>query len=335
MIKRYLVYLIFLFAGLGAINSFASENQDRILEPGAEMFGKPFPEKNKRNKEPTEKVVWEHNLPFYAQNVIDKGFTLPLPYGASLIFFHQNQGMALDSLSVAFSDTAPLKDVDFIDFSGMKVENTSWQGKFDAWILPFLNAFVTIGSVKGTGTVPISIAKSDLYDFFSPGICSGGAPPAFCSGYISAVAPIDYYGYSFGVGLLVATAFNDWFFAAPLSYVVTNVNVSDDNITAVSFIPRFGYNLHTARSGKFGFYIGGNYLDTQVNLTGTYSLPLAGDPNVGQDVDVRYKLSQHPLDKWNALVGINWELSDLWSVVLEAGYSKNRENQTVNFSYRF
>ncbi|MNL28390.1 hypothetical protein D3C87_1500300 [compost metagenome] len=133
----------------------------------------------------------------------------------------------------------------------------------------------------------------------------------------------------------MATAYNDWFFAAPFTYVITNINVSDDDIRATSFIPRVGYNLRTAKSGKFGFYLGANYLDTTVHLTGSYSLPLATDPNVGQDVEVRYDLAQHPLDKWNTLLGINWELNETWSVILEAGFSTNKENQTVNFAYRF
>ena len=340
MIHKNLIYIIILFmcliASRGHAQQETSHEEGRVLEPGKDMFGKPFPEINKEYKEEAEKTVWGHALPFLAQRVIDKGFTLPLPYGASLIFFHQNQGLSIDTLSVAFSDTAPLRDVGFIDFSGTKVDNTSWQGKFDAWILPFLNAFVTIGSVKGTGTVPISIAKSDLYNFFTPGLCpGGGGGPGFCNGYISAVAPIDYDGFSYGVGLLLATAFNDWFVAAPLTYVITNVNVSDDDVRAMSFIPRIGYNLRTPRSGKFGFYIGANYLDTEINLTGTYSLPLATDPNIGQDVNVHYDLSQHPLDKWNTLVGINWELNNTWSIILEAGFAPEKENQTVNFNYRF
>jgi hypothetical protein len=336
-IKKYLVYIFFVFFGLAVPEVQAQANEDgRVLEPGKDISGKPFPELNQESKAEAQKTVWEHDLPFLAQRVIDKGFNLPLPYGASLIFFHQNQGLSLDSLSVAFSDTAPLKEVDFIDFSGMTVDNTSWQAKFDAWILPFLNAFITVGTVKGTGTVPISIANADLYNFFTPGICpGGGGGPGFCDGYITATAPIDYNGFNYGVGLLLATAYNDWFFAAPITYVITNVNVSDDDIRATSFIPRIGYNLRTARSGKFGFYLGANYLDTVISLTGHYSLPLANDPNVGQVVNVRYDLSQHPLDKWNTLVGINWELSNIWSIILEVGFAKNKENQTVNFSYRF
>jgi hypothetical protein len=336
MINKILIYILFVFLCLCAIAAHAETGEEgRVLEPGKDILGKPFPELNKEYKEEAQKKIWDHALPFLAQNVIDKGFTLPLPYGASLIYFHQNQGLSIDSLAVAFSDTAPMRDVGFIDFSGTKVDNTSWQGKFDAWILPFLNAFVTIGSIKGTGTVPISIAKSDLYNFFTPGLCPSGGGPGFCNGYISAVAPIDYNGYSYGVGLLVATAYEDWFFAAPFTYVITNINVSDDDIKAMSFIPRIGYNLRTPRSGKFGFYVGANYLDTKINLTGTYSLPLATDPNIGQDVNVHYDLSQHPLDKWNTLVGINWELNDMWSLIVEAGFAPDKENQTMNFNYRF
>lgn len=330
MKNKFLIYSAVLLVAFSITRSAFA-----FPEPGEEIQGKPYPEFNKDEKENAQKKIWDHALPFLAQRVIDKGFNLPLPYGVSLIYFHQNQGLSIDSLAVAFSDSAPLKDIGFIDFSGSKVDNTSWQAKFDAWVLPFLNVFVTIGDVKGTGTVPISIAKSDLYDFFTPNLCSGGAPPAFCEGYFSAVAPINYTGYSYGLGVLLATSFNNWIFAVPITYVITNVNVSDDDVKSTSIIPRVGYNIKTARSGKFGVYAGANYLNMVANLTGTYSLPLATDPNVGQDVDVRYKLSQHPIDKWNALVGVNWELSDMWSVIFEVGFADDKENQTLNFNYRF
>lgn len=306
--------------------------RDRVLEPGNAIQGKPYPAYHPDSE---SERTWDHALPFLGQRALDRGFSLPLPYGVSLIFFHQNQGFSIESMEVAFRKDVPYKNIDFIDFSGAKVDNTSWQTKLDAWIFPFLNAFVTLGSVKGTGTVPISIAKADLYDFFTPNLCSGGSPPAFCEGYFSAVAPIDYNGYNYGLGLLLASGYKDWFFAAPITYVITNVNVSEDNITAFSFIPRVGYNYRTPRSGKFGFYAGANYLNTKVNLTGHYELPLAGDPNVGENVTVRYRMSQQPLDVWNALAGINWELSSEWSAVLEVGFSENKENQTLNVNYRF
>jgi hypothetical protein len=307
-----------------------------LLSSGNLLKGQPYPQFSKKDHEATDapKREWEWSLPYYAQRVIDKGFNLPRPYGVSLIYFHQNQGLEIGKLNVAFDDTAPLQPIDFVNLHDSKVTNTTWQLKADAWLLPFLDAYVIGGYVEGVGNVPISISAADMYNFFIPGFCSGGSgQPAACNNNISANAPINYNGYNYGLGILLATAYEDYFFAMPITYAITNVNVSTDDVIAINVTPRIGYNFTTATHGKVGVYAGANYLSADVYLSGTYSLPMSGTP-IGHDVDVRYKIHESPTDKWNAVIGANWSMSDLWSLVIEIGHSAHRDSQTINLGYR-
>ena len=139
---------------------------------------------------------------------------------------------------------------------------------------------------------------------------------------------------NYGVGILLAAGFQDFFFAMPVTSVVTAVNVSPPNGTTLHMIQRVGYNIKTKHSGKFGVYLGANYLDSRMEMTGTYSLPMSSSP-IGHDVDVRYSIHENPLDRWNGLAGVNWELSEFWSIVAELGFGTHRQMQTFNFSYRF
>lgn len=329
-----LFLIIFLFSSIGT----AVESDLPPLLTNTR--GKPYPEyippttaEKMEDETNPNKPLWPWSLPIWGQKVLDKGIQLPRPYGLGLVFYHQEQAINIHDLEVAFGNE-DLRPIDFIDFGHTKVDNTTWQLKLDAWVLPFLNVFGIFGAIKGTGEVPISIASKDVYEYFIPGICSGGSPPNFCNGYISAVAPIDYHGNNVGIGILIAGAYKNFFFAMPATYVVTDINVSDTNITAVNVTPRIGYSIVTNFNGKFGPYIGANYLDAKGYLTGTYTLPLAGTP-IGRDVEVRYKLRESPVDKWNFMFGMNWQLSDLWSIAAEVGISKNRTSQTFNFGYRF
>lgn len=313
--------------------SFAQNAKELpILTPGHEIIGKPYPEFRKKDKE--EHRVWEWSLPFLAQRVLDKGFNLPRPYGLSLIYTHINQGLYIGDLEVSFDPNKPLKNIDFVDLEGSVVDNSTWQVKADAWLLPFLNVFALLGTVEGTGNVPININAKAFFDDIDPSICAGGPVPQFCNGNISATAPIDYHGVNYGIGFLLAAAANNFFFAMPVTYVETDVNVSTSNSISLNIIPRVGYNIQTEKSGKFGLYVAANYLDSHVDLTGTYTLPMASSP-IGRDVEVEYKLREHVLDKWNAVLGVNWELSEFWSADLELGFSENRDMQTFLFNYRF
>jgi hypothetical protein len=61
---------------------------------------------------------------------------------------------------------------------------------------------------------------------------------------------------------------------------------------------------------------------------------MASSP-IGHDVSLNYKIHSTPVDIWNAIAGVNWEISDKWSAVLEVGYSEHRNMQTIVFGYRF
>lgn len=120
----------------------------------------------------------------------------------------------------------------------------------------------------------------------------------------------------------------------PVTYVESDVNVTDTNTHALNITPRLGYNFKTESHGKVGAYLGVNYFEAAIVLSGTYTLPLSGT-SIGRDVPVRYSLKENPIDHWNAVAGVNWEISEFWSIIAEIGHSHHRDTSTFNFAYRF
>lgn len=313
--------------------SLCAEYTKMILEQARKLDGKPVPEFFWENRGTRQKQEWDYALPFLAQRVIDRGFSLPKPYGLSVIFFHQDQGINLGDLKLAFKDDVPLKDIDFVKFTNAHVENYTWQAKLDAWIFPFLNVFAVVGSIKGSGNVPVSIAAKDVFASEGIDICDGAHTPELCNSKISYDAPINYYGYNVGLGFLLGAGYQNYFFAMPVTYVKTYVNVTDVPTYVFNVTPRLGYNWG-GPLGKMGFYLGANYQQMEITLRGRYMLPLTGT-EIGHDVPVNYEIKESPMDLWNAITGLNWEISKEWSVVVELGYSQNRENQTFVMNYRW
>jgi len=81
--------------------------------------------------------------------------------------------------------------------------------------------------------------------------------------------------------------------------------------------------------GGLSLFGGGNYLDAELTVAGTVSTP-------DDLVVVDYTIEQENEDKWNLLVGGNWDINRRWSVSAEYnGFIGSREAVIVNIASRF
>lgn len=285
-----------------------------------------------------ERVIWGRALPFLAQEVIDLGFELPNPYGAQLIGYWQEQDLILDNLSVAI-DGGEFQDIDFVDFGRPSVENTTAQAKLDAWLFPFMNVYATFGSFTGDGIIPLAVEGRDLLDFLGLGrLCSGGLlEPAFCSRILSATAEPDYEGDALAVGMNLAMGWDDYFVTLPISHAWTDVDIIEETVTAWNISPRIGYLHETKRGGTVAFYTGATWLKTEVDLTGsvTFDTSESNIPGIGDETTLDFVIRQRNRDRWNYLVGVNWEINRAWSLQAEAGFGGSRDNVIASGTYRW
>jgi len=47
-----------------------------------------------------------------------------------------------------------------------------------------------------------------------------------------------------------------------------------------------------------------------------------------------FRISQRNKDRWNGLLGFNWDMNKHWSVMAEAGFGGSRENFIAGATYR-
>jgi hypothetical protein len=286
---------------------------------------------------PVKGREWDRPLPFLAQKVIDLGYDLPRPFGISIIPVVMRQDMTLDDLAVSVNG-GPTADIDFVNFATPSVDSNTLQFKLDAWLFPFMNVYASVGLLDGGASVPVIIQGADLMNFLGLGArCDGGLlEPNMCQRTLAAEVKPDYSGESYTVGFALATGWEKMFVAIPASHSWTKLN---DGKEAEAFLasPRIGVTSDIGSWGIMSTYMGATYLDSTNKVTGrvTFDTSDSGVPELGDTTTIDYNVNQSNKDKWNYLIGFNWNISRKWSAMAETGFGGSRSNFICSFNYRF
>jgi len=276
-----------------------------------------------------ERVIWKQKLPFFAQQVVDLGFELPNPYGVAIIPARIRQDLILENLAIGVNGP-PDREIDFVDFGTPSVENAVLQLKMDAWVLPFLNVYATVGTFDGDANIPLKFEGSDLF----PTICEVTPNAPVCVRTYSAIAYPKYEGTNVALGMNVAMGWDRFFVTLPITYAWTDVDIINETVTALNITPRIGMTGDMGERGTVAVFLGATYLRAEVDITGEIDLETPGGP-VGDTTTLAFRISQRNKDRWNALLGFNWEMNKTWSVMAEAGFGGSRENFIAGVTYRF
>lgn len=86
--------------------------------------------------------------------------------------------------------------------------------------------------------------------------------------------------------------------------------------------------------GTVAVCLGATYQRAEVNISGEIDLGTPDGP-AGDTTSLSFRIDQRNKDRWNALLGFNWEMSKAWSVIAEAGFAGSRENFIAGLTYRF
>ncbi|MFA0081167.1 hypothetical protein AB4383_03955 [Vibrio breoganii] len=272
---------------------------------------------------------WDRAFPFYAQRVVDKGFSLPNPYGISLIYSNTSQYMDLTNLDVGINGSKKYP-IDFVSFDDNQSHAITPQIKLDVWVFPFMNVFATFGKLSGTADIGIQFSGDDLIEQLGTDCSRPILNPPACKlqgkdvgGFVEA----DLDGYNYTVGTILATGWNDYFFTLPISFSYADMSKNDAEGFIVNASPRIGkvFPLHGASS--IAVYTGAAYLDSRLTLVGTYTF---------EGVDIDYTVDQENTDKWSGLLGASYNFNRDWSLMMEYAWKSDRKQQFIsglNFRY--
>ena len=276
--------------------------------------------------------VWEHRLPFLAQKVIDKGYDLPLPYGIGFTYANVDQLQILDELQVGINgrDIIPF---DFVSFENARSFSNSYSLKADAWVLPFMNVYVMLGKVDGHAELDIDLDGNGMLEHLDI-TCQGLPPSPLCplledKTFTLPLIKADFDGTTYGVGATFAAGWKGWFVALPFNFTYADITSSKTDGINFTVTPRFGKTLNLGRNGNLSLFVGGNYLDSDLTIDG-----IAESPDGLLSFD--YIIDQKNKDKWNALLGFNWDINKRlsWSAEYD-GFIGSRDAFITSFSWKF
>jgi hypothetical protein len=93
--------------------------------------------------------------------------------------------------------------------------------------------------------------------------------------------------------------------------------------------PRVGRVFNLGRNGSLALFVGGNYLETDLTISGTVT-------GLDGALTIDYVVEQSNKDRWNALLGFNWDINKKlsWSAEYN-GFVGSRDAFITSINWRF
>lgn len=275
--------------------------------------------------------VWNYSLPFMAQAVIDEGYDLPLPYGVGVTYANVTQDMFLNGLQVGING-ADKEPFDFVSFDNAQAKNDTLQLKFDTWLFPFMNVFALLGKIDGEAPLDVILDGNESLEHLGIDCSAPGPTPPLCNRLqdqevtLSIVAPFS--GNTYGLGMTLAGGWSNWFVAIPVALTYADMDGTQTDGTALSVTPRFGRAFNLGRKGNLSIFAGGNYLEADLTVDGQVSTP-------DGLLTIDYTVEQQNADRWNTLLGFNWDFNKHISLAAEYnGFTGSREAFITSIVWR-
>ncbi len=254
----------------------------------------------------TVRVKVDRTFPIWGREARARGFDLPKPFGASLLYTDMTTQMNFTSFEI----NGEREDIEAIfdpNGSGIDVDASVAQLRGDWFILPFLNVMVIAGNAEAKGDLLIN--TTDLGDFVGlPEILEGQLDLDLTMG---------------GVGVAAAGGYKNFIGALTITYLKTLTEGADTDSTAISVTPLVGYQF---LDWRMQFLFGAEYLDLQKKMEG--SIDLGG----GESLDFNIGVES---EEWAWRTGVRKEFGSNWEALATYSWGASRDGWTLMFGYRF
>ena len=256
---------------------------------------------------------WTNFLPIWGKDACERGYVLPRPFGISLGYMHQEQPFDVGDILINGID---IKTPEIAVVNEVQNEESTYTLRFDVWILPFWNVYGILGRTDGQAVGPLAVDLAPVL----PLLCS--LPGNNCA--VDTTFQLDYKADVTGFGTTIAGGYKDFFGMIDANFTKADLDISLTDADATVISSRIGWN------GKLGgftgvLWVGAMYQD----IAQTLDLPL----DLGND-QVIVSIEQATQEKFNYLIGGQWDINRSFSILAEVGFGK-RKSQMLNFTYRF
>jgi len=278
-------------------------------------------------------------LPFFGEEIRQRGYDLPDPYGIGYNYMDMHQNIKVNSINFSGlkipgllpgMKPTPLDNMFNIKVGHTREKSQTHTARLDTWLFPFMNIYGIVGHTKGSSVSQIDTVAAGKKVLFKD------------LGF-----KLKFKGTTYGAGTTLAYGYHDWFGTLDFNYTRTDFDILDGNTHAFTFTPRVGYRFTVPGSDRFNIpqshaslWVGTMYQDVSQDFRGNISnlnMPakLAGLVKfVNRDDQGRFRVKQHLQSPWNILVGGQYEITRNFNITAEAGFEK-RNSVMLGGEFRF
>jgi len=226
----------------------------------------------------------DSRLPFLGDEARKRGIELPPPYGIGLVYYKLVRDIDIKQVRIGRNGGTLQPVPDFAQFSSnSNVNNVNL--KADVWLLPFLNVYGIVGTIKNTSTTNISIGNK------------------------SYSVPTKIDGSVAGLGLTLAGGYKAFFIAGDVNGARADLGFDDKFKAVIS-------------SGRFGWFgkIGGHPMRVWANATYWSTFATAKGSVVDTDGStLNFEVDQGPKYPWTYGAGFNYNVRPWADMSVDVG----------------
>lgn len=303
-----------------------------------------------------KQVEYNYVFPIWGQQAYSKGFDIPYPAGLMGNYMWMRQGIIIDNLQLGVKTDnvdIPLTPVDFIEFGDNLNTSYSVNVRPDLWIFPFLNVYGIFGygnsDTEVNLTFPVELQSVVNQDLRTAGVGlmgAGGIGPVWISADFNFTwnkpALLDKPVLVNVLGVRLGHTFE--FKNRPHSNLAVwaggmRASMSSETRGEIQLIDVISPDAWERRDEIVQDYY--NWYENEATppqkivadrvLTPIIERLEAAD---GSTI-IRYGMDKQVEQKWNGIVGIQYQLNKRWMLRSEGGIIGNRKSFLISLNYRF
>jgi hypothetical protein len=303
-----------------------------------------------------KQVDYKYVFPILGQKAYKKGFDIPYPAGAMINYMWMKQGITIDNLQLGIKtddSDIPLTPVDFVEF-GENV-NTSYTVNMrpDLWVLPFLNVYGIFGYGKSHTEVNLvapfqmkSIVEQNISTAGIGIMGAGGIGPVWFSvdanwtwnkpELLEDAVRVNVLGIRFGHTFVIKNSpdSNIAVWAGAMS-----VNMSSSTIGEIKLndaLPQETWDRRDEIVTEYRDWYENDASPLQKIVADQTLTPIVDrlEAADGESI-IRYGLDKQVKEKWNGVIGVQYQYNKHWMLRSEGGLIGDRKSFLISLNYRF
>jgi hypothetical protein len=303
-----------------------------------------------------KQVEYNYTFPFLGQEAYKRGFDIPYPAGIMGNYVWMQQGILIDNMQLGLKTDdrdIPLTPVDFLEFGKNVSTANSFNIRPDLWVLPFLNVYGLLGRGQSQTevnlVVPFALKSIVDQSFTTAGfgvMAAGGIGPVWFS--------VDA-NWTWNKPELLEKAVRVNVLGIRVGHTFTFKNKPQSNIAVWAGGMRAELNSETRGEIKLGDALPPEVWERRDEIVTNYWDWYNNQANIGQKIIadkiltpiverletadgsaiIRYGLDKRLKEKWNGIIGAQYQMNKRWMIRSEAGIFGDRKSFLLSINYRF